>query len=68
MWNPDTTDHMGLVFLAENSGGADIQYKVELVVEFEFQKPSVPTVLTETLPEPVELESLALEIPVETPA
>lgn len=64
VWNPDTTDHMGLVFLAENSGGADIQYKVELVVEFEFQKPSVPTVLTETLPEPVELESLALEIPV----
>lgn len=63
VWNPDTTDHMGLVFLAENSGGADIQYKAELTVEFEFCKPAIPMTLTETEPAPVELESLALEIP-----
>lgn len=64
VWNPDTTDHMGLVFLVENSGGAGVQFKVELVVEFEFCKPSLPTILTETLPEPLELESKALEIPI----
>jgi len=63
VWNPDTTDHMGVVFFAENSGGAEVQFKIEMVVEFEFMKPAIPTILTETLPEPVELESLAQEIP-----
>jgi len=63
-WNPDTTDHLGVVLFAENSGGADVQYKMEIVVEFEFMKPSFPTTITETLPEPVELNSLALEVPV----
>lgn len=60
IWNPDTTDHQGLVMFIENSGGADIQAKLEIVVEFEFMKPSFPTTITEGHPEPVELESLAL--------
>lgn len=62
-WNPDTTDHQGVVFFLENSGGADIQWKIEIVVEFEFMKPSFPTTITETLPEPVELNTLASEVP-----
>lgn len=64
VWNPDTTDHQGVVFFLENSGGAEINWKIEVTVEFEFMKPSYPTTITETLPEPVELNSLALEVPV----
>lgn len=64
VWNADTTDHQGVVMLLENSGGADVQWKFELVVEFEFMKPSYPTTITESYPEPIELNTLALEVPV----
>jgi len=63
VWNPDTTDHQGLVMFCENSGGDGVQWKVELQVEFEFMKPSYPMTITETLPEPIDLETLALEVP-----
>lgn len=63
VWNPDTTDHQGVVFFVENSGGDGVQYKVEVVVEFEFRKPSYPMTLTEGHPEPVDLETLAIEVP-----
>jgi len=63
VWNADTTDHQGVVMLLENSGGADVQWKLEIVVEFEFMKPSFPTTITETLPEPIELNTLADEVP-----
>lgn len=59
VWNPDTTDHLGCVFFVENSGGAEINYKCEMVIEFEFCKPSYPTTITEGEPEPVELHTLA---------
>lgn len=62
VWNPDTTDHLGCVFLIENAGGADINMKMEVVVEFEFMKPAHPMTITETLPEPVELNTLAIEV------
>lgn len=62
VWNPDTTDHQGLVMFAENTGGADVQFKCELEVQFEFQKPAFPTTITEGVAEPVELNSLALEV------
>lgn len=62
IWNPDTTDHLGLVFLAENSQGNDLQFKAELIIEFEFCKPSYPTTITEGSPEPVALETLAIEL------
>lgn len=64
VWNADTTDHLGLVFLVENSGGADSQFKAELVIEFEFMKPSYPTTITEGQPEPLDLETVALEVSV----
>lgn len=63
LWNPDTTDHQGMVMILENSGGADIAWKVETVVEFEFMKPSFPTTITETLPEPIDLSDKADEVP-----
>lgn len=61
-WNPDTTDHMGCVFLIENSGGAEVAAKIELVVEFEFCKPSYPTTITEGAPQPIRLEDLAIDL------
>lgn len=62
VWNPDTTDHLGLVFFFENSGGSNIPVKAELLVEFEFCKPGYPTTITESFPEPIELETLAIEV------
>jgi len=61
VWNPDTTDHLGLVMIQENAGGANVDWKVELVVEFEFMKPSYPTTITEGQPEPLELNDLAVD-------
>lgn len=67
VWNPDTTDHQGLVFLCENSGGADVPFKCEIHVDFEFMKPAHPTIITEGHPEPLELNTLAIEVGGETP-
>lgn len=61
-WNPDTTDHLGVVFFVENSGGALVNYKCEMVVEFEFAKPSYPTTITEGEPEPIELHTLGEDV------
>lgn len=66
-WNPDSTDHLGVVFFAENSGGADLQYKMEVVIEFEFMKPSFPTIITDGHPVPVDLETLSTEVPPPVP-
>jgi len=62
-WNPDTTDHQGLVMICENAGGADVQFKIEVMLEFEFMKPAYPTIITEGYPEPVDLNTLVLEVP-----
>lgn len=63
VWNPDTTDHLGCVFLVENSAGANVDYKMEMVVEFEFCKPSYPTTITEGQPEPVDLSDISQDPP-----
>lgn len=63
VWNPDTTDHQGLVMFCENAGGANVQFKLEVMVEFEFMKPSYPMTITETAPEPVDVNTLVLSIP-----
>lgn len=45
VWNPNTTDHMGIVWRVEQSfttGGASA-YVLERRVEIEFKKPSIPT-------------------------
>lgn len=60
-WNADSTDHMGVVFIQENAGGSNVDWKVELVVEFEFKKPAYPTTLTEEAPAPLELNSIAVD-------
>lgn len=64
VWNPDTTDHQGIVFIVENSGGATIAYKCEMVVEFQFKKPSFEVTPTEGLPAPVDILDLTEPVPI----
>lgn len=62
VWNPDSTDHLGCVWVVENSGGGLISYKMERIVEYEFMKPSYQVVANPTAPAPIEVEdSLVLE-------
>jgi len=53
-WNPNTTDHFGLVYIVENVGGQTIQYAVEREVQFEFKKPSYQVVTNLVDPAPEE--------------
>lgn len=56
VWNPDSTDHLGCVWVVENSGGALINYKMERIVEYEFMKPSYQVTASPTDPPPIEIE------------
>lgn len=58
VWNPDTTDHQGVKWMVESSTGTSIGYKMEMIVEFQFKKPSFACVFVEGTPPPVELEDL----------
>lgn len=55
VWNPDTTDHQGILFLVENSGGIASQYKCEMIVEFQFKKPSFEVTPVLGAPPPISL-------------
>lgn len=41
VWNPNTTDHQGIVWRVEQTSGTPIGYEVERRIQFEFKKPSV---------------------------
>jgi len=58
VWNPDSTDHQGIKFIVENSGGANVAFKCDMIVEFEFKKPSNDLTPSETMPTPVDLETV----------
>lgn len=58
VWNPDTTDHQGIVWYVENNGSTAIEYKCEMIVEFQFKKPSFEIVPSVEHPEPVEITEL----------
>lgn len=60
IWNPDTTDHQGIKWIVESSTGTSIGYKMEMIVEFEFKKPSYQCVFVEGAPPPVEITDLFL--------
>lgn len=57
-WFPDSTDHLGCVWLMENSGGNNVQYKVERIIEFEFKKPAYQVVAGENDPPAIDVETL----------
>lgn len=43
IWNPNTTDHLGIVWRLEQVLGAATAYNVERHIEVEFKKPAIPT-------------------------
>lgn len=54
----DSTDHLGLVWGVQNSGGLTIPYKCEIITQFQFKKPCIDIQETPGLPPPVEVEDL----------
>lgn len=58
IWNPNTTDHLGVVWRVEQALGNAIGFYVERRVQVEFKKPAIPTSVGEPLLEPVEVETL----------
>lgn len=57
-WNPDSTDHLGIVWLVENNGGENLPYKLEKIVEFEFKKPGFTLLNVSGVPDQIEEETL----------
>lgn len=55
LWNPNTTDHLGIVWRVEQVGGTPIGYQLERRVQVEFKKPAVPT--TVVTPEDVPIDA-----------
>lgn len=45
VWNPNTTDHQGVVWRVEQISGDPIGYAVERRIQFEFKKPSVVAIV-----------------------
>lgn len=58
LWNPDSTDHLGCVWMLENSGGNAVQYKCERIVEFEFKKPAYQIIAGPSDPPPIDVETI----------
>lgn len=46
LWNPNTTDHQGVVWRVEQVSGTPIGYQLERRVQIEFKKPAIPTLAT----------------------
>lgn len=68
VWNADSTDHQGIVWIVENAGGNQVQYKCEVLVDFEFMKPAQDLTRVQGAPEPIEIDTLRIveETPVES--
>lgn len=43
VWNPNTTDHLGIVWRVEQAIGSAVAFTVERRIEVEFKKPAIPT-------------------------
>lgn len=55
VWNPNTTDHQGVVWRVQQDVGTAQQYVIERRIQFEFKKPAVPTMTG--VPEVVPIEA-----------
>lgn len=58
IWNPNTTDHQGIVWRVEQASGTPIGYSVERRVQVEFKKPAVPTTVGEPGAVPIEFDEI----------
>lgn len=60
-WVPDSTDHLGCIWVMENSGGLNVPYKCERIVEFEFKKPAYTLTPVQGAPDPIDVEDLVVQ-------
>lgn len=58
VWNPNTTDHLGVVWIVEQAAGTVIGYGIERRIQYEFKKPSLPLTNGVDLQVPVDSEDL----------
>lgn len=56
LWNPNTTDHTGVVWRVEQVSGTAIGYQLERRVQVEFKKPAIPTLIAEGENPPIETD------------
>lgn len=56
VWNPNTTDHLGIVWRMEQSFGDASAYSIERQIEFEFKKPATPTTVSAPEDVPTDLD------------
>lgn len=57
LWNPNTTDHLGIVWRVEQVGGTPIGYQLERRIQIEFKKPAVPTTVVTTEDVPIDTDA-----------
>lgn len=62
VWNPNTTDHLGVVWRVEQAVGPNIGYALERRIQFEFKKPAIPTATGLEVP-PVDFEDIGASEP-----
>lgn len=58
VWNPSTTDHLGIVWRVEQELGNPIGYSLERRIQVEFKKPAIPTTVGSEADVPVDFEDL----------
>lgn len=58
IWNPNTTDHLGVVWRVDQAVGTTIGYQLERRIQIEFKKPAIPTAPSSELEVPVDFEDI----------
>jgi len=58
VWNPNTTDHLGVVWRVDQLTGTAVSYTLERRVEIQFKKPAVPTSIIIATDVPLDFEEI----------
>lgn len=61
IWNPNTTDHLGVVWRVEQVSGTPIGYQLERRVQLEFKKPAIPTLANAIEDVPLDTDATLVE-------
>lgn len=57
VWNPNTTDHCGIVWRVEQVGGTPIGYQLERRVQVEFKKPAITALAASVEDVPIDTDA-----------
>jgi len=60
VWNPNTTDHQGIVWRVDQAIGPNVAYTIERRIEIEFKKPAILT-------QPLSEGDVPVELPIDPP-